>query len=244
MIKAKSKSVITEGPIFFEMLKFAVPLMLTGILQMLYNMADSIVVGKFSGDNAALGAVGCTGSLTTLMIGGMFALSAGASVVTAQFYGAKDEKKVSSSVHTSIALSLIGGIFLMALGLVFTRPLLTLMGTQDLYFEKAALYVTIICIGIPASSVYNFGAASLRAVGDSKTSLYILSVSGLVNVILNVVFVVCFNMSVAGVATATIVSQYLSAIAVIVVLMHRRGECYAFSIKKLRIDVSILKRIL
>ena len=244
MVKTKSKSVITEGPIFFEMIKFAVPLMLTGLLQMLYNMADSVVVGKFSGDNLALGAVGCTGSLTSLMTGVMLALSAGASVVIAQFYGARNERKVSDAVHTSIAISLIGGILLMGIGLIIARPLLSLMGTQELYFEKAELYVKIICLGMPASALYNFGAATLRAVGDSKTSLYILSISGFINVILNVVFVVCFDMSVEGVAASTVISQYLSAAAVMAVLMRKRGECYGFSVKKLRIDAGVLKRVL
>ncbi len=244
MIKVKSKASITEGPIFFGIIKFVIPLMLTGVLQVLYNMADSMIVGKFSGDYNALGAVGSTASFTTLITNIMISLSAGAGVVIAQLYGAKNEKDVESSVHTAMSISVIGGIICMAVGLAVARPVLRLMGTQELYFEKAALYVSIICLGIPASAVYNFGAAVLRSVGDSKTSLYILSASGLLNVGLNLVFVIFCDMSVDGVAVATIISQYVSAAAVVLVLVKRRSECYGFDIRKMKLERRLVVRMM
>jgi putative MATE family efflux protein len=174
----------------------------------------------------------------------MVNISAGAGVVIAQFYGARDAEKVSRTVHTAMAFSVVGGIVCMAVGLVFARPLLTLMGTQAVFYDNAVLYMTIVCLGIPASSVYNFGAAVLRSVGDSKTSLYILAASGLVNVLLNLFFVLTCGMSVDGVALATIISQYLSAAAVVVVLIKRRTESYSLRLRALRIEMHLLSRIL
>ena len=189
MLRVKDRGSLTDGPIFVRMLLFVVPIILTGVLQVMYNMADNIVVGQFSGDPDALGAVGSTSSLTVLVTNVMLSLSTGAGVVIAQFFGARDDDKVSRTVHTSMLFSIIGGVVFMIVGIVLAKPVLTLIGTQQLYYDKAVLYMVIICCGIPATSIYNFGAAILRSIGDSKTSLYILSVSGLVNVILNLVFV-------------------------------------------------------
>lgn len=244
MVKAKAKQNLTEGPIFSRMLLFVLPIILTGVLQVVYNMADNIVVGRFSGDPNALGAVGSTSSLTVMIVNIMVNISAGAGVVIAQFYGARDAEKVSHTVHTAMAFSVVGGIVCMAVGLVFARPLLTLMGTQAVFYDNAVLYMTIVCLGIPASSVYNFGAAVLRSVGDSKTSLYILAASGLVNVVLNLFFVLTCGMSVDGVALATIISQYLSAVAVVVVLIKRRTESYSLRLRALRMEMQLLARIL
>ncbi len=244
MTKVKSKASLTEGPIFSRLLLFVIPIVLTGVLQVMYNMADNIVVGRFSGDPNALGAVGSTSSLTILIVNIMLNISAGAGVVIAQFYGARDSDKVSRAVHTSMAFSVIGGIACMVVGIVFARPLLTLMGTQEIFYDKAVLYMTIICCGIPASSIYNFGAAILRSIGDSKTSLYILTASGLINVGFNLFFVLVCHMTVDGVAYATIISQYASAIAVVVVLMKRRGESYRLNLRNLRMEMGMLGRIL
>ncbi len=244
MLNAKKKTSLTEGPIFTRLILFVIPLVLTGVLQVMYNMADNIVVGRFSGDYDALGAVGSTASFTTLITNFLISISSGAGVVIAQFYGAKDDKDVSRIVHTSMALSVVGGILFMIAGLLLIRPILTVMGTQDVYYNKAVLYATIICFGIPASSVLNFGASILRSVGDSKTSLYILSTSGLVNVALNLLFVIVFGMSVEGVAIATIISQYISAVAIVVVLVRRKNESYALSFKKLKIDMPLVFRIM
>ena len=242
--KMKLKLPLTEGPLFYRIFLFALPIMATGILQILYNMADNIVVGRFSGDENALGAVGSTSSLTNLSLNLLLGIAAGASVIIAQAYGARHEKVVSRAVHTAISFSAIGGLFLMTLALIISRPALTFIGTDPNFLDGAVLYYRIIALGLPASAIYNFGAATLRSVGDSKTPLIILASTGLINVGLNFVFVLVFHMSVDGVAISTIVAQYLSATAVIVTLMRRKNESYSFSFKKLCIDRMILGRIL
>ena len=234
----------TEGRLFFKLLVFALPIMATSILQMLYAAADNIVVGRFSGDEVALAAVGCTSAYTNLIINLLIGVSSGAAVVCAQHFGAGRREALSRAVHTAMTVSVIGGILFMALGLLTHRPVMDLMINDEVIFEKACLYVLIICLGVPATSIYNFGAAILRSVGDSKTPLIILSSSGLLNVALNLVFVIGCGMSVEGVATATIISQYASAIAVVAVLMIRRGECYHFDPRKMTIDGASLKRML
>lgn len=244
MVKAKNKANLTEGPIFSRLLLFVVPIILAGVLQVMYNMADNIVVGRFSGDPNALGAVGSSASLTVMVVNIMLNLSAGAGVVIAQFYGAKEYEKVTRAVHTSMAFAAVGGVALMIIGLIFARPLLSLMGTQDVFFEKAVLYTTISFLGIPATAIYNFGAATLRSIGDSKSSLYILAASGLVNVVLNLFFVIVCHMTVDGVALATIISQYISAVAVVLILMRRKGESYQLILRKLRMELGLIVRIL
>lgn len=241
---ANKKRDLTNGPIFLQMLSFVIPVMLTGILQLLYNMADHVVVGQFSGDEHALAAVGSTASLTGLVVNLLMGISAGSSVVVAQRFGAKEYNRLEQAVHTSLSFSLIGGIVFTAIGLLITRPALVLMGTKEVFLDKSVLYMQIICLGIPASAVYNFGAGILRSVGDSKTPLIILSTTGIANVVLNIFFVIALGMSVDGVAIATIVSQYLSAIAVVAVLIKRKNEPYAFSFKKVRIDKTTLLQIL
>lgn len=207
-------------------------------------MADNIVVGQFSGDVNALGSVGSTGTLTNLILNLLIGISIGTSVVVSQAYGAKQEQVVSRTVHTALTFSAIGGVIFMAIGLAVSRPALELMGTRPVLLEGAILYFRIICLGIPASSIYNFAAGILRSVGDSKTPLITLSLSGLVNVGLNFFFVCACDMSVEGVAIATIVSQYLSAIAAVYILWRRRSECYGFSFKRMCLDPHQLKRIL
>lgn len=244
MTARKIKGNLTEGPIFTKMILFAIPIILTGVLQVMYNMADNIVVGRFSGDPGALGAVGSTSSLTAFIINFMTGISTGTSIIVAQLYGAKKEREVSRAVHTAMSFSVIVGLVFMAIGLISARPVLTLMGTEKDFLDKAVLYMVIICLGIPATSIYNFGASILRSVGDSKISLYVLSVSGVINVLLNLFFVIVCNMSVGGVALATTISKYVSAISVVWVLIRRKESCYALSFKKLRIDKGLLKRIL
>lgn len=243
MTQSRIKKNFTEGPLFLRMIAFAIPLMLSGVLQVGYNMADNIIVGQFSGDPDALGAVGSASPLTTLLINALFGISAGAGIVIAQAYGAKDEERVSRAAHTTMVFSVIAGIAMMTVGLIFSRPLLIMMGTNDELLDKAVLYMTIICLGAPASSVYNYGASILRATGDSKTSLYILSISGLANVLFNLVFVLAFGMSVGGVALATTISKYISAVWVVAVLFKRKESCYGLKIKLLRIDRELLSKI-
>lgn len=240
----KQKASITEGPLFFRITAFAIPIMLTGILQILYGMADNIVVGQFSGDPNALGAVGSTTSLNNLIIHLLLGLATGSSVVVAQSFGAEKKKEVSRAVHTAMTVAVIGGILFLILGFLISRPALELMGTKPELIDSAELYMKIIMLGVPASAIYNYGAAILRAVGDSKTPLIILSSSGIINVILNLIFVIFCDMTVDGVALATIISQYVSAIAVTAVLFKRSEECYALSPKKYCFDLSLFKKIL
>ena len=241
---AKTKRNLTEGPIFMPMIQFVIPIILTGMLQMCYNMADNIVVGRFSGDELALAAVGSTTSLSNLILNLLMGIAGGAGVVIAQSYGAKDYDKMSRAAHTSATFSFIGGIFFCILGLIIAKPALTLMDTKPELMSRALLYMNIICMGIPASAVYNFGAATLRAVGDSKTPLFILSSTGLCNVLLNLFFVIVCKMSVDGVALATITAQYISAITVMIILFKRKNVLYSLSKEKLKIDPAILKQIL
>ena len=240
----KTKKYITEGPLFSRIFFFAVPIMLTGILQLVYNMADHIVVGQFSGDPTALAAVGSTASLTNLIMNLVMGIAGGVSVVIAQFYGAQDDRRVSRGAHTAMTVSVIMGVIFGAIGLIISEPVLVLMGTKPEILDSAVLYFRIICLGIPAQAIYNFGAAILRAVGDTKTSLKILTCTGIVNVIFNLIFVLGFGMSVDGVAIATIIAQYLSAVSVFVILLLRRAESYGFSFKKYAFDVRIFGRML
>ena len=244
MTASKSKPNLTEGPLFVPIISFVVPIILTGMLQILYNMADNIVVGRYSGDELALAAVGSTSSLSNLIVNLLMGIAGGAGVVVAQSYGAKEYKRLSDTVHTSTVFSVIGGLFFCILGLIITKPALELMGTKPELLDRACLYMWIICLGIPATSIYNFGAAILRSVGDSKTPLIILASTGIINVLLNLLFVICFKMTVDGVALATIASQYISAAVVIIVLIKRIDSPYALSLQRLKIDMPILKRIL
>ncbi len=242
----KTNKSLTEGPIFFKITLFALPIMFTGILQVLYAMADNIVVGRYSGDELALAAVGSTSALTHLIVNLLIGISVGTGVVVAQNFGANNKENVSKTVHTSLLFSLFGGIVFMIIGLIVAEPALVLIDTKPELLSRAHLYLSIICLGIPATSVYNFGASILRSVGDSKTPLLILGISGILNVILNLFFVIVCGMAVDGVAIATIVSQYASAIAVVAVLMKRKGECYGFSVGKIKdnIDFRLLSRVL
>lgn len=243
MQKTKKSTEFTEGPIFFRMLIFAVPIMLSGVLQLLYNMSDQVVVGQFSGDPNALAAVGSTGALTNMIVNLLMGLSVGSGVVVAQCFGAKLEKEISRTVHTSLTVALIGGIIFGLIGVLSARQLLELMRTNEDVIDSATLYMTIIFCGVPASSVYNFGATILRSVGDSRSPLIILATTGLVNVAFNLIFVIVFHLGVAGVAIATIIAQYLSAIAVVALLM-RTNECYRFRFSKVCIDKEIFGKIL
>jgi len=234
----------TEGPLFFKILLFVLPITLTSILQVFYNTADNIVVGRFSGDDLALAAVGSTTYLTGLVTNLLIGIAAGSNVMVSQAIGAKDEQRVSRAVHTSITFAFIGGISFMLLGLIISRPALVFIGTKPEVLDRSVLYMRIICMGIPASAVYNFGAGVIRSTGDSKTSLTILSVSGIINVCLNLIFIIVFKMTVAGVAIATITAQYISAIRVVRVLMRKKDECYCLHLNKLGIDKEILLRML
>ena len=220
-----------NGPLLGKILVFSIPLMLSGILQLLFNAADIIVVGRFAG-STALAAVGSTASLINLMINVFVGLSVGVNVLAARYYGAQKEKDIQDTVHTAIMMAILSGLFLVVLGESASKPMLTLMGTPDDVLDQAALYLRIYFFGMPVLMIYNFGAALLRAVGDTKRPLLFLVVSGLVNAGLNMIFVICFHMAVEGVAIATVISQLLSCIMVLTCLYRTQG-CYQFRFSKL-----------
>ncbi len=222
-----------EGSLSKNILLFALPLMATNILQFIYSAADMIVLGKFAGTHA-LAAVGATGSTYHIIINVFIGLATGVAVVVAQQIGADDRMGLSDTVHTAGLLSVIVGVFVCILGIFLSPMILDAVGTPADIFDDAVLYLRIMFAGVPALVVYNFGASILRSVGDSRRPFYYLAFSGALNVILNLFFVLGFNMSVDGVALATIISQYASAVLVWAHLM-RTGECYYFHIKEARI---------
>lgn len=214
-----------SGPILSKILAFSLPLMLSGILQLLFNAADIVVVGRFSGSEA-LAAVGSTSSLINLIINMFIGLSVGANVVAARSYGARDEKAIHQTVHTAILAALAGGVALIFAGIVLARPMLQWMGTPEDVIDHSVLYMRIYFIGMPAFMLYNFGAAILRAIGDTKRPLYFLTLAGVVNVLFNLVFVITFKMGVAGVALATVISQAISAGLILICLIKMEGPCH------------------
>ena len=244
MTNAKLKRDFTDGPLFFRLTTFAIPIMLTGLLQVFYNMADKIVVGKFSGDTLALAAIGSVGTLNTLLVNLTMGIATGGGIVVSQLYGAKKHEEVSDASHTAVLFSVFAGLFMGTVGFIISPSVLSLIGTKPEVIESAILYFRITMLGMPALMIYNFSAAILRSVGDSRTPLIILSLSGLLNLLLNILFVMGFGMSVDGVAVATIISQYASAFFVTMVLVKRKNECYAIRIKDLKLHSNHLKRML
>ena len=230
-----------NGPILSKVLVYAFPLMLSGILQLLFNAADVIVVGRFAGSQS-LAAVGSTSALINLLVNVFIGLSVGVNVLVAQYYGAKKEDDVNETVHTAVTISLISGCILIFIGLFLSKPLLSLMGTPDDVLEQAALYMRIYFAGMPVMLLYNFGAAILRAVGDTRRPLYFLAAAGVVNVGLKLIFVIVFHMDVAGVALATVLSQVISAGLVVRSLMKSEG-CLKLELKKLGVSIPKFKRI-
>ena len=213
---------MTHGKLIPKVAAFALPLMATSILQLLYNAADVIVVGRFTGPEA-LAAVGSTSALINLIVNVFLGLSVGTNVIAAKYYGLGDFHNMRETVHTSITVSVLGGIVVGLFGVLFGGMFLGWMGTSPEVLPLATRYIRIFFIGTPFNMLYNFGAAVLRAVGDTRRPLYFLTVSGLVNVLLNLVFVIVFHMGVAGVALATITSQMISAVLVILCMLHSAG---------------------
>ena len=203
-----------NGPLLGKILIFYIPLMLSGILQLLFNAADIVVVGRFAG-NESLAAVGSTSSLTNLIVNLFIGLSVGANVLVARYYGANQKDELKEMVQTTVATAFVSGIILIFVGFFVSRPALIWMGTPEDVIAHSVLYMRIYFGGMPFMMVYNFGSAVLRAVGDTKRPLYYLLIAGVVNVVLNLIFVIVFSMGVAGVATATVVSQAISAVLVV-----------------------------
>lgn len=239
---AKSHEILmTEGPLLPKITRYTVPLVLTGILQLLYNAADVIVVGNFAG-HEALAAVSSTGSLINLLVNVFMGLSVGAGVVISHSFGAGDTERMRKAEHTAMTLALFMGIGVGIFGFILARPLLEMMDSPADVIDGASLYVRIYFLGMPANMLYNFGAATLRAVGDTKRPLYYLTVSGLVNVVLNLILVICFHMDVAGVAIATVASQVISMVLVLACLI-RSHTSIRLKISECRIDCRSLGEI-
>jgi len=213
---------MTEGPLTTKIIKFTIPVMLSGILQLLFNTADVIVVGRFTG-KTALAAVGSTGSLINLLVSLFMGLSIGTNVLVARYQGAKDDKAVSETVHTSIALGIVGGLILLIIGIVATRPLLEMMATPEDVIDQSTLYMRILFFGMPLNLILNFGAAILRAIGDTKRPLYYLTIAGVINLFLNIFLVTVFSLGVAGVAIATVISEGVSCVLILLCLKHETG---------------------
>ncbi|MDD6327308.1 MAG: MATE family efflux transporter [Lachnospiraceae bacterium] len=222
-----------NGPILPKLLAFTIPLMCSSILQLLFNAADIIVVGKFAGDDA-LAAVGSNTALINLLTNFFLGLSIGANVLVARFYGAKEEKETSETVHTAMLLALISGMILTLIGCFGARQILIWMQTPEEVLPLATTYLRIYFLGMTAMMVYNFGSAILRAIGDTKRPLYYLSFAGIVNFLLNLLFVIVFRMSVAGVGLATVISQCISAVLILRCMMKDNGETKLY-LRKLRI---------
>ncbi|HBL40306.1 MAG TPA: MATE family efflux transporter [Ruminococcaceae bacterium] len=218
---------MTNGPLLGKVLLFSLPLMLSGILQLLYNAADIVVVGRYCG-NTSLAAVGSTGALVALIINVFVGLSIGAGVTVANRIGANDRKGVHDAVHTAVAVSLISGVVCGLIGVTLSRTFLVMMGTPSNVLDLSSLYLKIYFAGMPALMFYNFGSAILRAMGDTLRPLYFLTASGLINVALNLLFVRSFHMDVAGVGLATVISQILSAVLVLLCLLRIDGVCRLF----------------
>ncbi len=227
---------LTQGSVFKKLLVFAFPLWLATLVQQIYHAADVIVVGNFAQNSTtALAAVGSTGSITALILNLFLGLSVGASVRCANLYGARDTEGLRRSMTTSLISSAVGGFLVCVIGVLFSRPLLILMGSPLDVIDQATVYMQIIFLGKPAVLVYNTCSAILRAHGDSKRPMYILTVTGIANVVLNLILVIVFHMDVAGVAIATVFAQYLSAIVALSILFHPMGE-YHLSLSEFVFD--------
>ena len=242
IIRGKKETDMTSGSIFSHLVNFSIPLLIGNLFQQLYNMVDTWVVGRFVSDSA-YAAVGTLGSATNLIIGLFVGLSSGVTVLISQFYGAGRLDRVKDTVHTAMALTLILGIVMTAVGLFINPALLNIYKMPASVIPDAKMYLTIWFSGVIGLMIYNMGAGILRAIGDSRRPFYFLIISAVVNIILDLVFVLAFDMGVAGVAIATVVSQFASAILVIIVLL-RSENCVKLSPKNIGFDYPILKRAL
>lgn len=240
-MKKKYEIDMCSGSVFQKMLLFAIPLMCSSILQLLFNAADIVVVGRFAGDNA-LAAVGSNTSLINLLTNVFVGLSVGTNVLTAQYYGAKKDKDLKETVHTSVLLSICSGLLLTVIGIAGAKPLLELMQAPQEVLGLAVIYLRIYFLGMTSTMVYNFGSAILRAVGDTQRPLYYLLGAGIINVLLNLFFVITCHMGVAGVAAATAISQTISAALVVRCLIKEQSGIH-LELKELKISGEKLGRI-
>ena len=231
--KVKNEIDMCSGPILKKMLIFAVPLMCSSMLQLLFNAADIIVVGRFAGDTA-LAAVGSNTSLVLLLSNLFIGLSVGVNVLAARYFGAQKGNELSKTVHTALLLSIVSGVALTIVGITLAKPLLQMMDTPETVINLSVLYLRIYFLGMPAMLLYNFGSAILRAKGDTRRPLIYLSIAGILNVSLNLLLVIVFSLGVAGVGIATATSQFVSATLVLRCLSKEKGG-FRFSVKKLKL---------
>ncbi len=239
---AKKNSSLTQGPLFGSIINYTIPIILTSILQLLFNAADLVVVGRFCG-SVSVAAVGATGSITNLMVNFFIGLSVGASVSVAYGLGCREDRMVSHAVHTAVPVALVSGMILTILGISFSEDFLRMMGTPETVLPLSSVYMKIYFSGITFTMVYNFCAAILRAAGDTKSPLIFLTFAGVVNVVLNLIFVTVLHMNVAGVALATTIAQAISAVLVVRALMRRTDAC-KLELKKMRFHKMQLVKML
>lgn len=233
---------MTEGPIYSKIIKFALPIFVGNLFQQLYNIVDSLIVGNFLGKES-LAAISSTGSMIFLLVGLFSGIFSGAGVVISRYFGAGENKQVQRAIHTTVGFGLIGGVILTILGSLFAPQILRIMGTPELVLPKAITYVRIYFAGILTVVMYNTASGIFQAVGDSKRPLYFLMISAVINVVLDLLFVVVFNMGIGGAAIATVIAQAISAILAFTHLM-RTHEIYKVSVKKIKIHKDMLKEIL
>ena len=233
---------LTTGPLGKKIFRFSIPLIFSNLLQVLFNMADVAVVGRFAG-STALGAVGSTTILVSLFTGFLIGLAGGVNVLVAHHFGADDQKNLSDTVHSAALTCAAAGLVLLGIGCGFAGGILRALNTKPELMDGAVLYLRIYCLGMPALAVYNFGNAVFSAVGDTRRPLYYLSIAGVINVVLNLVFVIGFSMSVAGVALATIISQTVSALLVTGMLVREEGAL-RLDLRRLAFHAGTLKQIL
>ena len=241
MKKNKYEIDMCNGTIMDKLISFALPLMLSGMLQLMFNAVDIIVVGRFSGSRA-LAAVGSTTALINVFTNLFIGISLGANVLAARFYAAGKEKEMSDTVHTAITIAIISGLIMAFVGLIFSKGALELMDTPEDVIGQAAFYMRIYFLGMPFFMLYNYGAAVLRAVGDTKRPLMFLIVSGCINAVLNLILVIGFSLSVVGVAVATVISQMISCILVLRCLYKSEGS-YQLRFSKLKINKKYMIQI-
>ena len=241
MSKNKYEIDMCNGTIMDKLISFSVPLMLSGILQLMFNAVDIIVVGRFAGSQS-LAAVGSTTALINMFVNLFIGVSLGANVLAARFYASGKHKEMSETVHTAIAFAAISGVVMALIGVLMAKPALELMGTPDDVINLSTLYMRIYFLGMPFFMLYNYGAAVLRAVGDTKRPLMFLIAAGIINACLNMVLVIVFNLGVAGVAIATIFSQFISCVLVLRCL-NKTDASYQLRFSKLKIKGYYLKQI-
>lgn len=241
-MQTKNQIDMTTGGIVQKLLIFSIPIIFSGILQLVFNAADIIVVGQFAGDES-LAAVGATSSLINLLIGLFTGLATGTNVIAANYLGAQKLENVKKTVHTSIIVSIFAGIFLTIIGISFAKPILKLMKIPSEVLPLATVYLKIYFGGITTTMLYNFGSSLLRAKGDTKRPLYVLLIAGIINVILNLLFVIVFKMNVAGVALATIISQGFSAVCILFMLVQEKNE-FKLTLKNLKFDKHIFIKMI